>query len=102
MVGDPEYGTPGRLGLERQFLHAARLAFAQPFTGAAIDIASPLPADLAAALGGRAPRPARRSPGGRSSWPSAKSRSTSFSGVSGSSSWPSLKRPMCSSSGESG
>ena len=51
VVGDPEYGTPGRLGLERQFLHAARMAFAQPFTGAAIEIASPLPSDLAAALG---------------------------------------------------
>jgi 23S rRNA pseudouridine1911/1915/1917 synthase len=50
VAGDPEYGTPGRLGLERQFLHAARLAFAQPFTGAAVDVASPLPADLAAAL----------------------------------------------------
>ena len=51
VVGDPEYGTPMRLGLDRQFLHAARLAFAHPFTGAAIDVASPLPADLAAALG---------------------------------------------------
>jgi 23S rRNA pseudouridine1911/1915/1917 synthase len=50
VAGDPEYGMPGRLGLERQFLHAARLAFAQPFTGAAVDVASPLPADLAAAL----------------------------------------------------
>jgi len=50
VVGDPEYGTPGRLGLGRQFLHAARLAFAQPFTGAPIDVASPLPGDLAAAL----------------------------------------------------
>jgi len=50
VVGDPEYGTPTRLGLDRQFLHAARLAFAHPFTGAPIDVASPLPADLAAAL----------------------------------------------------
>ena len=50
VVGDPEYGTAGRLGLGRQFLHAARLAFAQPFTGASIDVASPLPGDLAAAL----------------------------------------------------
>jgi 23S rRNA pseudouridine1911/1915/1917 synthase len=25
--GDPTYGAPGDLGLERQFLHAARLAF---------------------------------------------------------------------------
>ena len=50
VVGDPEYGTAGRLGLRRQFLHAARLAFAQPFTGASIDIDSRLPDDLAAAL----------------------------------------------------
>ena len=47
VVGDPEYGTPGRLGLERQFLHAARLAFAHPVTGAPIDVSSPLPDDLA-------------------------------------------------------
>jgi 23S rRNA pseudouridine1911/1915/1917 synthase len=50
VVGDPEYGTAGRLGLERQFLHAARLAFAHPVTGAAIDVSSPLPEDLQAAL----------------------------------------------------
>jgi 23S rRNA pseudouridine1911/1915/1917 synthase len=50
VAGDPEYGTRGRLGLERQFLHAARLAFAHPLTGAPVDVASPLPADLAAAL----------------------------------------------------
>ena len=50
VVGDPDYGTPGRLGLERQFLHAARLAFAHPITGAAVDVSSPLPPDLEAAL----------------------------------------------------
>jgi 23S rRNA pseudouridine1911/1915/1917 synthase len=50
VVGDPEYGTPGRLGLQRQFLHAARLAFAHPVTGAPIDVSSPLPDDLRAAL----------------------------------------------------
>ena len=50
VVGDPAYGTPGRLGLERQFLHAARLAFAHPVTGAPIDVSSPLPEDLQAAL----------------------------------------------------
>jgi len=50
VAGDPTYGRPGELGLERQFLHAARLAFAHPFTGEAVDVASPLPADLAAAL----------------------------------------------------
>ena len=50
VVGDPEYGTAGRLGLGRQFLHAARLRFSQPFTGAPVDVRSPLPEDLAAAL----------------------------------------------------
>jgi len=50
VAGDPEYGAPGRHGLERQFLHAARLAFPHPVTSAAVDVASPLPADLAAAL----------------------------------------------------
>jgi 23S rRNA pseudouridine1911/1915/1917 synthase len=50
VAGDPEYGTAGRLGLERQFLHAARLRFAQPLTGDLVDVTSPLPDDLAAAL----------------------------------------------------
>jgi 23S rRNA pseudouridine1911/1915/1917 synthase len=50
VAGDPEYGHAGLLGLERQFLHAQRLAFAHPVTGAAIAVESPLPADLAAAL----------------------------------------------------
>jgi 23S rRNA pseudouridine1911/1915/1917 synthase len=50
VAGDPTYGRPGALGLERQFLHAARLAFGHPFTGEPVDVGSPLPADLAAAL----------------------------------------------------
>lgn len=50
VVGDPEYGTPGLLGLERQFLHATRLAFAHPQSGEPVDLRSPLPADLRAAL----------------------------------------------------
>src|SRR5271165_2141404 len=50
VCGDPEYGTPGMLGLERQFLHATRLAFDHPFTGERIEVLSPLPADLHAAL----------------------------------------------------
>ena len=36
VAGDPEYGHAGRLGLTRQFLHARRLAFAHPVTGAPI------------------------------------------------------------------
>jgi 23S rRNA pseudouridine1911/1915/1917 synthase len=50
VAGDPLYGRPREVGLERQFLHAARLAFEHPFTGVRIDVESPLPADLASAL----------------------------------------------------
>jgi 23S rRNA pseudouridine1911/1915/1917 synthase len=50
VAGDPTYGIAGDLGLERQFLHAARLAFVHPVTGASVDVSSPLPPDLAAAL----------------------------------------------------
>lgn len=50
VAGDPEYGRAGLFGLRRQFLHAARLAFAHPVTGAPIDVSSPLPPDLAAVL----------------------------------------------------
>jgi 23S rRNA pseudouridine1911/1915/1917 synthase len=50
VCGDPEYGTPGLLGLERQFLHATRLAFDHPITGERVDVGSPLPADLRSAL----------------------------------------------------
>jgi len=50
VAGDPLYGRPGELGLRRQFLHAARLAFVHPFTGDAVDVESPLPADLETAL----------------------------------------------------
>ena len=49
VAGDPVYGRPRELGLERQFLHAARLAFTHPFTGKRIDVESPLPGDLQAA-----------------------------------------------------
>jgi 23S rRNA pseudouridine1911/1915/1917 synthase len=48
--GDPMYGVPGDLGLERQFLHATRLVFEHPVTNTAVDVTSPLPPDLAAAL----------------------------------------------------
>ena len=50
IAGDPVYGIPGELDLERQFLHAASLGFAHPFTGERIEADSPLPDDLAAAL----------------------------------------------------
>jgi len=50
VAGDPLYGRAGDLGLERQFLHAARLAFPHPMTGEPVDVASPLPAELQSAL----------------------------------------------------
>ena len=50
VAGDPTYGSAGVLGLDRQFLHATRLAFTHPITGEEIDVSSPLPPDLAAAL----------------------------------------------------
>jgi 23S rRNA pseudouridine1911/1915/1917 synthase len=50
VAGDPTYGIARDLGLERQFLHAARLAFQHPVTGVTVDVSSPLPPDLAAAL----------------------------------------------------
>ena len=48
--GDPVYGVPDDLGLERQFLHAARLTFPHPVQGEELEFESPLPPDLARAL----------------------------------------------------
>jgi len=48
--GDPTYGVARDLGLERQFLHADRLSFEHPFTGAHVALESPLPPDLSGAL----------------------------------------------------
>jgi 23S rRNA pseudouridine1911/1915/1917 synthase len=50
VAGDPEYGSAGRHGLSRQFLHATRLAFTHPVTGAALELEAPLPEDLVRAL----------------------------------------------------
>lgn len=50
VAGDPDYGQAGMLGLQRQFLHATRLAFAHPLSGEPVEVRSPLPDDLAAAL----------------------------------------------------
>ncbi len=45
VVGDSVYGAPDP-ALGRQFLHASRLAFEHPFTGNAVEVASPLPGEL--------------------------------------------------------
>jgi 23S rRNA pseudouridine1911/1915/1917 synthase len=50
VCADPQYGSAGEYGLNRQFLHAARLAFPHPVTGGQVDCRSPLPGDLVAAL----------------------------------------------------
>jgi len=50
VAGDPTYGRPAELGLERQFLHAARLAFPHPITEEPVDVQSALPAGLARAV----------------------------------------------------
>jgi 23S rRNA pseudouridine1911/1915/1917 synthase len=51
VAGDVQYGGRERPeGLERQFLHAAQLAFPHPEDGRQMSFASPLPADLAAFL----------------------------------------------------
>jgi 23S rRNA pseudouridine1911/1915/1917 synthase len=60
VAGDPEYGHAGLLGLSRQFLHAERLVFSHPVTGERVELRSPLPPDLRAAL-----KQADRSTGGR-------------------------------------
>ncbi len=53
-VGDPLYGSDpvlsGRLGLERQWLHAVELGFEHPGSGEQVRFSSPYPDDLAAAL----------------------------------------------------
>jgi 23S rRNA pseudouridine1911/1915/1917 synthase len=51
VVGDPEYGGSLRIpGLDRQFLHSARIAFAHPVSGASVEVRAPLPEDLEEAL----------------------------------------------------
>ena len=51
LTGDPTYGGAERYGLGRQFLHAHRLSFQHPRTGQQLSLTSPLPDDLATALG---------------------------------------------------
>jgi 23S rRNA pseudouridine1911/1915/1917 synthase len=51
VVGDRVYGRREEtLGLGRQFLHAARLAFPHPETGEPVEVESPLPHELSMAL----------------------------------------------------
>ena len=49
LVADAVYGGAPALGLQRQGLHAVRLAFAHPVEGRELAFEAPMPADLAAA-----------------------------------------------------
>ena len=50
LVADALYGGSAAAGMQRQALHATRLAFAHPMAGQAMEFHSPVPADLAQAL----------------------------------------------------
>ncbi len=50
VAGDALYGGPPIEGLGRQFLHAARLEFPHPVSGAKVSLEAPLPDDLERAL----------------------------------------------------
>jgi 23S rRNA pseudouridine1911/1915/1917 synthase len=50
LVGDPTYGAGDAYGLQRQFLHAHRLAFVHPSSGERVEFTSGLPEELNAAL----------------------------------------------------
>jgi 23S rRNA pseudouridine1911/1915/1917 synthase len=52
LVADALYGGASAGGLQRQALHAFRLAFAHPVTGALLEFNAPLPDDLQSALQG--------------------------------------------------
>jgi len=51
LVADAVYGGRPALGMLRQALHATRLAFRHPVSGAALDFTAPPPADFAQAWG---------------------------------------------------
>jgi len=50
VCGDRDYGRASLYGLERQFLHAARLELSHPTTGEKLEFESALPKDLEVAL----------------------------------------------------
>lgn len=52
LIGDALYGGAMGLGMNRQALHACRLAFEHPVTGQPLSFLAPLPPDFSAALAG--------------------------------------------------
>jgi len=64
VLGDPQYGdaranakAAADLGAERTLLHAWRLGFDHPATGARVDVTAPPPADLQRAVAAVSGRP---------------------------------------------
>ena len=51
LVGDVLYGGAMEAGMQRQALHAFRLAFVHPVSGEAMEFLAPLPQDMRSALG---------------------------------------------------
>jgi len=51
VLGDADYGGRPFPGLDRFFLHAARLGLTHPVTGSRLDLSAPLPPELRQALG---------------------------------------------------
>jgi 23S rRNA pseudouridine1911/1915/1917 synthase len=51
VLGDQDYGGRPLSGLDRFFLHAARLGLAHPATGSRLEVAAPLPPELRHVLG---------------------------------------------------
>jgi 23S rRNA pseudouridine1911/1915/1917 synthase len=52
VAGDRLYGAPRQAGFERFFLHAHRVSFVHPSTGARVTVESPLPPELVSWLEG--------------------------------------------------
>ena len=51
LLGDVLYGGAMEAGMQRQALHAFRLAFVHPVSGDAMEFLAPLPQDMRSALG---------------------------------------------------
>jgi 23S rRNA pseudouridine1911/1915/1917 synthase len=77
LVGDTLYGGADAAGLSRQGLHAFRLAFAHPVTGAPLVFHAPVPADLRSAWTGLGLRY------NESEWRTSLPAAAAFDGVSG-------------------
>ena len=77
LVADPLYGGAAAAGLQRQALHAFRLAFAHPVTGAPLAFHAALPADLRAAWADWGLRY------NESEWLTSQPTAAAFHGVSG-------------------